>query len=513
MLDRASAALGEASLTVVSAANALGVTYKYASDFAAAESAYRRAAAAAAGLTDQDPLLEAGLLHNLGGLAHSRGDAASGIPLAERGLALRAEALGPGHPDVARDLNALGALYHLAGRSADAERSYRQALAVFEESYGPGHFEVAMTAANLAVLQGDQGDFAQAESLGRRSLEILTAVLGPRDAEVGLTLLNLAAAVAGQGREAEAAELADQAAAILADRLPPATRTWWPPTRQCNATGVRHERSGHPRRHGVPALIPALPRAAWVVLGGDFVSAVGSGLTLPCLFVYAHQVRHLGYGTAGLVVASIALASLAGNPLGGALADRWTPRRAVHGRPGSRRRGLGRAGPRQVRRHAVRGELPVRPRGIGDLASPGCSAGQRGRPGGPLGGLLGSPCLVQCRARPRRPGRGSRGQRHPPGNLHRGLPRRRRSFLAFVPVLARLRLPERGEPSSLPAAGPQPGSFRQVLRDKAFLRVWALTAFIVTVSFGQFQSSFPGYATGPGGIGTQASAWPSPPTC
>jgi tetratricopeptide (TPR) repeat protein len=220
VLDRASAALGETSLTVVSAANALGVTYKYASDFAAADSAYRRAAAAAAGLSDQDPLLEAALLHNLGGLAHSRGDAATGIPFAERGLALRTEALGLGHPDVARDLNALGALYHLAGRFADAERSYRQALADFETSYGPGHFEVAMAAANLAVLHGDQGDFAQAESLGRRSLEILTEVLGPRDPEVGLTLLNLAAAVAGQGRQAEAAELADQAAAILADRLP-----------------------------------------------------------------------------------------------------------------------------------------------------------------------------------------------------------------------------------------------------------------------------------------------------
>jgi MFS family permease len=69
-------------------------------------------------------------------------------------------------------------------------------------------------------------------------------------------------------------------------------------------------------------------------------------------------------------------------------------------------------------------------------------------------------------------------------------------------VLARLRLPERGaiEPA---ASGPQPGGFRQVLRDKAFLRVWALTAFIVTVSFGQFQSSFPGYATRPGGISTR----------
>ncbi len=77
------------------------------------------------------------------------------------------------------------------------------------------------------------------------------------------------------------------------------------------------------------ALIPALPRPAWVVLGGDFVSAVGSGLTLPCLFIYAHQVRQLSDGLAGLVVAMIAVASLAGNPLGGAMADRWSPRRAL----------------------------------------------------------------------------------------------------------------------------------------------------------------------------------------
>ena len=34
-----------------------------------------------------------------------------------------------------------------------------------------------------------------------------------------------------------------------------------------------------------PALIPELPRPAWVVLCGDFASAVGSGLTLPFLFV------------------------------------------------------------------------------------------------------------------------------------------------------------------------------------------------------------------------------------
>ena len=78
-----------------------------------------------------------------------------------------------------------------------------------------------------------------------------------------------------------------------------------------------------------PRLVPALPRPAWVVLGGDFANSVGSGLTLPFLFVYAHQIRHLSDGVSGLVFPTIALASLVGNPLGGALADRWTPRRAL----------------------------------------------------------------------------------------------------------------------------------------------------------------------------------------
>ena len=77
------------------------------------------------------------------------------------------------------------------------------------------------------------------------------------------------------------------------------------------------------------------------------------------------------------------------------------------------------------------------------------------------------------------------------------------SFLAFIPVLARLRLP-RERAGVPPEAAPPPVSFRQVLRDKAFRRVWVLLAVIATLSFGQLQSSFPGYVTRPGGIGTHA---------
>jgi tetratricopeptide (TPR) repeat protein len=219
-LARAGAVFGESSLAVVSAANSLGMARKAAGELDAAEAAYQRAETALRGLVDPDPLIEAGLLHNRGGLAHARGDAAAGIPPAERGAALRTSLLGADHPDVARDLNALGALYQLGGRLDEAGRAYGQALAVFEHCYGPDHFEVAMTCANLAALQAELGHYEEAEALGRRSLRIFEDILGPHDAEVGLTLLNLATAVAGQGRPDEALALARQSVRILAARLP-----------------------------------------------------------------------------------------------------------------------------------------------------------------------------------------------------------------------------------------------------------------------------------------------------
>jgi len=87
------------------------------------------------------------------------------------------------------------------------------------------------------------------------------------------------------------------------------------------------------------------------------------------------------------------------------------------------------------------------------------------------------------------------------------------TFLAFIPVLARLRAaasqhPPRETPAPSPPAGaPRPRPrFRHVLADKAFVRVWVLTAVLVTISFGQSQSSFTGYATRPGGIGPHGLA-------
>jgi MFS family permease len=253
-----------------------------------------------------------------------------------------------------------------------------------------------------------------------------------------------------------------------------------------------------------PGLIPALPHAAWAVLGCDFVSAIGSGLTLPYLFVYAHQVRGLSDGATGLVVATVALASLAGNPLGGALADRWTPSRAVMAgltvaAGGSVALALARSGAELFGAAGLLGLgvsviWPAQDALLASVAGPaGRSAAFSVRHGSLNAGLALGALVAAAVVSVAHPGSFTAIYLADAG-----------SFLAVIPILARLSPPRPRGDAAGPAPAPQRerGGYRQVLRDKAFVRVWALTAFIVTVSFGQFQSSFPGYATRPGGVST-----------
>lgn len=64
-------------------------------------------------------------------------------------------------------------------------------------------------------------------------------------------------------------------------------------------------------------------RKAWrLTLIGTLVSSIGTGLTLPFLFVYLHGVRGLSLPLAGTVAAVGAVAAFALSPLSGALGDR-----------------------------------------------------------------------------------------------------------------------------------------------------------------------------------------------
>ncbi|MFI0776301.1 MFS transporter [Streptomyces sp. NPDC021212] len=62
---------------------------------------------------------------------------------------------------------------------------------------------------------------------------------------------------------------------------------------------------------------------------GSALGAFGNGLTVPFLFVYVAQVKGLGAGTAGVVVASLAIAALLVLPFAGRVIDHRGPRTVI----------------------------------------------------------------------------------------------------------------------------------------------------------------------------------------
>src|SRR3954464_10113859 len=71
-----------------------------------------------------------------------------------------------------------------------------------------------------------------------------------------------------------------------------------------------------------PSLDPLVRR---LFLGIAF-SALGSGLTMPFLYVYLAEVRGIATATVGLLFAWMGLLGFVGSPLDGSLIDRFGPR-------------------------------------------------------------------------------------------------------------------------------------------------------------------------------------------
>jgi MFS family permease len=70
-------------------------------------------------------------------------------------------------------------------------------------------------------------------------------------------------------------------------------------------------------------LNPRLPRSVYTLQAGGLMNAFGNGIVLPFAFIYLHNVRGISLGTAGLIVATNAVVSIAAGPIFGSLVDRW----------------------------------------------------------------------------------------------------------------------------------------------------------------------------------------------
>jgi MFS family permease len=246
------------------------------------------------------------------------------------------------------------------------------------------------------------------------------------------------------------------------------------------------------------ALLPDLPREAWIVLAGGFASAAGSGLTLPFFLVYLHLVRGIDLGLAGVALSTVAFAGLAGNPVGGWLSDRLGARTAlVIGLLVAAAGALTLVVVRETW-HALAAAALV---GLGaSLVWPAEDS---------LLAVVVPPALRSS----------VYAMHHATVNAGFGIgavasavavrvssPRTfelvylvdAASFVLFAGVLLRLKAGRRA-PAREGADG-----FRQVLGDRLFLQLWALMALLVAIGYAQFHAGFPAYATGPGGLSARA---------
>ncbi|HUZ56342.1 MAG TPA: MFS transporter [Streptosporangiaceae bacterium] len=72
-----------------------------------------------------------------------------------------------------------------------------------------------------------------------------------------------------------------------------------------------------------------LPRATWLLIAGDAVSALGTGLVLPLTLIYLHQARGIPLPVVGLLLAASGAAGLVAVPLAGVALDRFGARRVL----------------------------------------------------------------------------------------------------------------------------------------------------------------------------------------
>ncbi len=168
---------------------------------------------------DREGLSEALRLNNLGVVHEAMGAYAEARALYERALAIRAQTLGPNHPDVAQTLNNLANAHAAAGADAEAQALYERALAIREPALGHHHPDVAQTLNNLALVHGHTGAYAQARALHERALAIREQAVGRDHPDVAASLNNLANVHEATGASAEARALYERALAIWEQAL------------------------------------------------------------------------------------------------------------------------------------------------------------------------------------------------------------------------------------------------------------------------------------------------------
>ncbi|MEP0803884.1 MAG: tetratricopeptide repeat protein [Chloroflexota bacterium] len=139
----------------------------------------------------------------------------------ERALKIDEAALGPDHPDVARNVNNLGSVLQAQGDLAEARAAFERVLGILEKTLPPEHPYVTSTTNNLGVVLQAQGDLAGARAAFERALKIDEAALGPDHPNVAIRVNNLGSVLQDLGDLAGARAAFERALKIFKKFLPP----------------------------------------------------------------------------------------------------------------------------------------------------------------------------------------------------------------------------------------------------------------------------------------------------
>ena len=163
---------------------------------------------------EDEPLVRGRLMNTIGEVYTSLGLYNDALPLLEKGLAVREQALNPNDTAVAESLENLGNLFWRKGDYEKAQSLHERALTIREEAYGPEHVTVASSLNNLANLQHEAGNYEDAKLLYERALEIWEKTSGPEDTDVAIALNGLGYLLFNMGKYDEARPLYERSLAI-----------------------------------------------------------------------------------------------------------------------------------------------------------------------------------------------------------------------------------------------------------------------------------------------------------
>lgn len=242
------------------------------------------------------------------------------------------------------------------------------------------------------------------------------------------------------------------------------------------------------------------------IQAGNALSAFGLGFTVPYLYVYVAQVRDLGAGTAGVVLAVFAMAALVVLPFTGRIIDRRGPlpvlvSGAVLASVGALAMGFSGSVPAAVMSAAVLGAgTAVMQPALATMIVWCSSAATRTRAfatqfflanlGLGVGGLVGGQIVDQDR----------------PGSFTLLFAVEAAMFLVLAGMAASVRLPRPAAfavsalSKETDAARRAGGGVRALLRHRAMVRLLGLGFVVFFACYGQFESGLAAYGTEAAGI-------------